>query len=88
MAADKQPIWRVDAKACLKGGEVAGRYLDEIGKTDLAALTRDEWETFCVKAGGRGVPRRHRRRARRSDSVLASVRQPQSVPVAIRAGRA
>lgn len=27
-------------------GEMAGAYLDSIGKTDLAALTREEWATF------------------------------------------
>lgn len=27
-------------------GECAGAYLDEINKTDLATLTKDEWDIF------------------------------------------
>lgn len=27
-------------------GEMAGEYLEEIGKTDLADLTPEEWQTF------------------------------------------
>ena len=53
MSATKaDPIWKVDAKAVLKGGEVAGQYLDSIGKTDLASLTPDEWLAFCTKLVG------------------------------------
>lgn len=29
-----------------KGGKAAGAYLEQIGKTDLAAMTRDEWLDF------------------------------------------
>lgn len=32
--------------AFVHGGEMGGEYLDSIGKTDLAVLTRDEWATF------------------------------------------
>ena len=46
------PIVKIDAVACLKGGDVAGEYLEEIGKFDLASLTREEWTTFCVKLVG------------------------------------
>lgn len=45
-------IWRIDSAACLKGGEVAGAYLDHIGKTDLSQLTGEEWSTFCMKLVG------------------------------------
>lgn len=38
-----------EKRARQKAGEVAGAYLDEIGKTDLATLTADQWETFCTK---------------------------------------
>lgn len=34
--------------AALYGGQMAGEYLDEIGKTDLAKLTVKEWQRFCV----------------------------------------
>ena len=27
-------------------GKVAGSYLDKIGKTDLGALSKEEWDTF------------------------------------------
>ncbi len=49
---DNAPIWRVDSKAVLKGGEVAGQYLDAIGKTDLADLNPTQWEMFCTKLVG------------------------------------
>lgn len=29
------------------GGVMAGRYLQSIGKTDLATLTKSEWQEFC-----------------------------------------
>lgn len=32
--------------ATLKGGDEAGSYLEEIGKTDLAALDAGEWREF------------------------------------------
>lgn len=31
------------------GGDVAGAFLDELDKTDLATLTGDEWRTFLGK---------------------------------------
>lgn len=33
---------------CLLGGESAGQFLNQIKKTDLAALTQQEWRTFCI----------------------------------------
>ncbi len=35
-------------EAAMHGGQMAGEYLDEIGKTDLASLTEKEWQQFCV----------------------------------------
>lgn len=35
--------------AALEAGTRAGEYLDEIGKTDLASLDRDEWLTFLKR---------------------------------------
>jgi hypothetical protein len=32
--------------AALEAGSQAGAYLEEIGKTDLAALSPDEWRSF------------------------------------------
>lgn len=40
---------RLDSIATVKGGEEAGEYLDEIGKSDLASLEEHEWETFCMR---------------------------------------
>lgn len=39
-----------EERAIKLAGEAAGEYLDEIEKTDLAALSDDEWKTFltCV----------------------------------------
>lgn len=39
----------IDEAAALLGGRHAGEYLDEIGKSDLATLTREEWATFCTR---------------------------------------
>lgn len=36
-----------ESQALDKGGDAAGRYLDSIGKSDLAALTPIEWRKFC-----------------------------------------
>jgi hypothetical protein len=35
--------------AMLEAGRSAGGYLDEIGKTDLAALGREEWREFLFR---------------------------------------
>ena len=34
--------------AIAAGGAAAGKYLDDIGKSDLAALTPEEWTHFCA----------------------------------------
>lgn len=54
MAAGKGdgPIFRIDERAVLRGGEVGGQYLDDIGKTDLADLSKEEWATFLTKVVG------------------------------------
>lgn len=44
-----RPSSHQEADAIARGGQAAGDYLDSIGKTDLAALTPDEWTTFCTK---------------------------------------
>lgn len=49
------PVFRIDERAILKGGDVAGQYLDDIGKTDLAKLTPEEWTTFCTRLVGAAV---------------------------------
>jgi len=33
----------------LEGGRSAGGYLDEIGKTDLQLLSREEWREFLFR---------------------------------------
>ncbi|WP_420959343.1 DUF6511 domain-containing protein [Brucella sp. IR073] len=38
---------RIESLAAGKGGQRAGGYLEEIGKTDLKTLTVDEWHEFC-----------------------------------------
>lgn len=39
--------------AIVHGGEMAGEYLDSLGKTDLVTLTLEEWSTLltCVVGG-------------------------------------
>lgn len=41
-------IYPSEAEACKKGGAEAGAYLEQIGKTDLATLTLQEWDKFCL----------------------------------------
>jgi hypothetical protein len=48
----QQEFNRVEEMATVEGGNEAGQYLDEIGKTDLATLTELEWQTFCRKLVG------------------------------------
>lgn len=38
-----------EERALAAGGDNAGAYLDEIGKTDLAVLEAEEWEEFCAR---------------------------------------
>ena len=43
---------RNEKEAILAGGDAGGAWLDELGKTDLARLTVEEWETFLAKIIG------------------------------------
>lgn len=45
-------VFKIDRTAVLKAGNMAGQYLDEIGKTDLSVMTADEWEQFLFKVVG------------------------------------
>jgi len=38
---------RIESLAAGKGGQEAGAFLEQIGKTDLAKLTQAEWFEFC-----------------------------------------
>lgn len=44
---DRKPLDHREHDALAVAGQSAGDYLDRIGKTDLATLTRDEWHEFC-----------------------------------------
>lgn len=46
-AKGKIDMERFEKDAAAKGGEEAGAYLDQIGKTDLADLTAEQWAEFC-----------------------------------------
>jgi len=39
---------RDEMNAVIEGGRSGGEYLESIGKTDLAALTADEWTQFLL----------------------------------------
>lgn len=43
----KEPFTPSEKGAVAAGGKVAGQWLEGIGKTDLAEMTRAEWEEFC-----------------------------------------
>lgn len=40
----------IEAKAIEAASPVAGEYLERIGKTDLTAMTADEWHGFLAHA--------------------------------------
>jgi len=42
-----------EIEAALHGGDMGGEYLDWLGKTNLAALSAEEWQQFllCVVGG-------------------------------------
>lgn len=44
-----ESLSQVEMEAINKAGAVAGAWLDDVGKTDLAALSRDEWEQFLCR---------------------------------------
>lgn len=41
------PLFTIDRAAIENAGQRGGAYLERIRKTDLARLTREEWEGFC-----------------------------------------
>jgi len=45
----QQKLTRLERLAVREGGDRGGEYLDEIGKTDLAVLTEDEWWEFLAR---------------------------------------
>jgi len=38
---------RVEKRAATLGGNEAGKFLEQIARTDLAKLSKAEWEEFC-----------------------------------------
>jgi hypothetical protein len=38
---------RDEAAAALAGGKAAGAFLDQLGQTDMAQLSRADWAEFC-----------------------------------------
>lgn len=36
-----------EKEIALRAGATAAEYLEEIGVTDLAKMTKEQWETFC-----------------------------------------
>jgi hypothetical protein len=45
----KIELTRDEAAAALAGGKVAGVYLEQLGRTDMAQLSRVEWAEFCER---------------------------------------
>ena len=43
----------IDIESAEDAGRFAGQYLEKIGKTDLATLTRDEWINFLLVVIGK-----------------------------------
>lgn len=47
MADGPKMIFSLSTDACAQGGNAGGAYLDSIGKTDLSALSKEQWDHFC-----------------------------------------
>lgn len=47
-AMSEKPVTPNEQAALKTGGQAAGRYLEQIGQTDLRHLTKDQWTTFCT----------------------------------------
>jgi Family of unknown function (DUF6511) len=45
----KIELTRNEAAAALAGGKAAGAYLEQLGRTDMAQLSRAEWAEFCER---------------------------------------
>lgn len=45
----KIELTRDEAAAALAGGKAAGAFLDQLGRTDMAQLSRVEWAEFCER---------------------------------------
>ena len=45
----KIELTRDEATAAIAGGKVAGAFLEQLGRTDLAQLSRVEWAEFCER---------------------------------------
>lgn len=60
-------------------GDMAGEYLDSIGKTDLAALTRSEWSTL-IEVTVTGYCDRLRDLAGRDSERLERTLDPMPLP--------
>lgn len=48
VAMSQREFDRAEQGAILQAGDEAGAFLDQIGKTDLATLTEDEWTQFLL----------------------------------------
>jgi hypothetical protein len=45
----KIELIRDEVAAALAGGRAAGAYLDQLGRTDMAQLSRVQWAEFCER---------------------------------------
>jgi hypothetical protein len=45
----KIELTRDETTAALAGGKAAGAFLDQLGRTDMAQLSRVEWAEFCER---------------------------------------
>ena len=45
----KETLTRIEERALEAAGDAGGAYLDALGKTDLAALTKPEWINFIER---------------------------------------
>jgi hypothetical protein len=46
---NKIVLTRDETTAALAGGKAAGAYIEQLGRTDMARLSRVEWAEFCER---------------------------------------
>lgn len=48
--------WVIDADCIREGGRAGGAYLEQIGITDLAQMSREQYQIFCARVIAGALP--------------------------------
>ncbi|MES2783577.1 MAG: DUF6511 domain-containing protein, partial [Pseudomonadota bacterium] len=63
------PLTDTENKAVMATGDLAGQYLDKLGKTDLATMSYEEWMDFIADTCENFISERSRLFEAQSDGV-------------------